>query len=147
VKKLRLDDKGVGSAELLFATMIFIIVIGGMVNLVGTELTGNQTAELSEVRMIGETIAEAINTAFINVQSNSTGNSTGNYSVNLTMPNNPNFTAIIGSNGSLSTLTMNYKGNSTVIQLIPPNVTNFNMTPGNRYQVKATNNTVTFTKL
>lgn len=130
-----LDDKGIASAELIFATLIFLIVITSLLNLTSTEMTKNQTAELGEVRIAGERIASAINTVFINGPG---------YAANVTLPSDLTFTADVSTNGSL---TMNYKGNSTVIKLIPKNVTSVTMNPGQKYLIKNVNGTITFTLL
>jgi len=130
-----LDERGIASAELIFATLIFLIIITSFLSLTSTEMTKNQTAELGEVRIAGERIAAAINTVFINGKG---------YAANVTLPSDLTFTAIVSTNGSL---TMNYKGNSTVIKLIPKNLTSVTMNPGQKYQIKNVNGTINFTLL
>lgn len=133
---LNLDNRGIATVDLLFATLIFLIIVVGFVNLISSEMDKTQAGELGKARMLGERIAEAINTVYINGRG---------YSVNLTLPSDFNFTAYVNSAGYV---TVTYKGNNTTINLISKsNLTNVTMTTGQRYQVKNNNGTITFTLL
>ncbi len=115
---MNFDEKGLASAELLFVTLIFLIIAGGMVNLANSEIGITQTGNLGEARMVGEKIAEAINTAYIN------GNG---YAINLNLTNDINYTANINGSGYI---TMIYNGQSIGIKsMTVGNVTLANTTP------------------
>lgn len=99
-----MDDKGVLSADLLFATLIAVLIIVGMVGLVESELSKTQIGELGKARMVGERVAEAINTVYVNGPG---------YEVNLTLPSGA---YTINVNNRMITVNYgNYKINLTII--------------------------------
>ena len=99
-----MDDKGVLSADLLFATLIAVLIIVGMVGLVENELSKTQIGELGKARMAGERVAEAINTVYVNGPG---------YEVNLTLPSGA---YTINVNNRMITVNYgNYKINLTII--------------------------------
>lgn len=131
---MRLDNRGLASAELLFVTLIFLIMAGGLINLANSEMNITQTGDLGETRMIGERIAEVINTAYIN------GNG---YSINMSLPNDFNYTACINSSGFIN---MEYNNQDIIIKVMPVDkIQDITMTNGQRYAVKNNNGTITFT--
>ncbi len=136
-----LDDKGIATAELLLVTLIFLIIIGGFINLTGSALNKTQTGTLGEVRMIGERIAETINTVYLN------GNG---YSINMTLPNTTNnqvsYTAMINSTNNTAYLKMQYGSNIT-IKLIPNSVQSVVLNKGQKYRVYNENGTIKFLTL
>ena len=120
VKKLGLDKKGQASAELLFITFIFLIVIGGMLTLTSSEMNQTQTGELGKARVLGEKMAGAINA--VNVAGSG-------YSVNYTIPvnvTNPASTLII--NNTTQSVDVIYNGNKVSIKVIPKNLASFSTT-------------------
>ncbi len=129
-----LDNNGIASAELLFVTLIFLIIAGGFINLINSEMDITQTGDLGKVRLIGERIAGTINTVYIN------GNG---YSANVTLPNNPNYTAYVNSSGFIN---MEYNNQNITIKILPANKTqSVTMTQNQRYIVKNNNGTINFT--
>jgi uncharacterized protein (UPF0333 family) len=118
VKKLVLDKKGQGSAELLFITLIFLIIMGGILTLISSEMDQTQTGELGKARVLGEKMAGAINA--VNVAGSG-------YSINFTIPanvTNPASTIII--NNTSQTVDVIYNGNKVSIKVIPKNLASFN---------------------
>lgn len=131
---MRIDNRGLASAELLFVTLIFLIMAGGLINLANSEMGITETGNLGEVRMIGERIAEVINTAYIN------GNG---YSINMSLPNDFNYTACINSGGFIN---MKYNNQNITVKVLPVDkIQDITMTNGQRYAVKNNNGTITFT--
>lgn len=133
-----MDFKGQISVDLLFATLIAIIIVGSFVALItgGTEKT--QTAEFGRARMVGERIAEAINTVYINGRG---------YNLNLTMPatSDLDMTADVTSTGYVNVA---YQGRTTSIRLIPrTNITSATLSSGNVYNIRNNNGTITITEL
>jgi len=133
-----MDSKGQISVDLLFATLVAMIIIGSFVALItgGTEKT--QTAEFGRARMIGERIAEAINTVYINGRG---------YTINLTMPatSDLDMTAVVTSTGYVNVA---YQGRTTSIRLIPrTNITSATLRSGNIYNIRNNNGTITITQL
>ncbi|GAB4316298.1 MAG: hypothetical protein Kow0019_16860 [Methanobacteriaceae archaeon] len=133
-----MDSRGQISVDLLFATLVAMIIIGSFVALItgGTEKT--QTAEFGRARMVGERIAEAINTVYINGRG---------YAINLTMPatSDLDMTADVTSTGYVNVA---YQGRTTSIRLIPrTNITSATLRSGNIYNIRNNNGTITITQL
>lgn len=63
---MRFDDRGMATAELIFATFIALVVIGAMLSMISDEVNQSQVGNLGEARISGENIAEALNTVYIN---------------------------------------------------------------------------------
>lgn len=61
-----MDNKGFATAEFLFVTLIILVIMTSMVALIGSTMDKTQTGSLGEARMMGEKIAEAVNTVYIN---------------------------------------------------------------------------------
>ncbi len=140
MKKLYLDNKGFATAELLFVTLIILVIMTGMLSLISGEMDKTQTGNLGQVRAESEIIAEAINTAYIN------GNG---YTINLDLPkydknDSIQFTAVTTSKGTTNFLTINYGTQSFDIQLIPKKVESYTMDSEQKYQIKNDNGTITF---
>ena len=133
---MHLDEKGQASIELILVTVVFLVIAGSLIQLASSEMDKSNTGNLGQARMIGETVAETINTVYIN------GNG---YSVNLTLPNNIVFTASVVNGTGNSTLYINYSSQIIPIKLIPNNIQNKNMSNGQSYIVKNNNGTIIFT--
>ena len=132
--KIITDNRGQASAELILATVVFLVISLSFVNLIGGEMDKTQTGELGQVRVLGEKIAETINTVYIN------GNG---YSANLTMPNETfDYTASVSSTGNVTVV---YNSNSINIKLIPQNVNSITLNEGMNYTIKNNNGTITVT--
>jgi hypothetical protein len=131
VKNLRLDDRGFASAELIFVTLIVLMIIVGFTGLITSSQEKTQTGNLGEARIIGEKIAEAINTAYIYGDG---------YSVNLTLPPSPDITASV--NNPPNYVTVIYGSQNVSIKLIPKNVQNIDLTSNHIYTVTNSNGTI-----
>ncbi|WP_321211901.1 hypothetical protein [Methanothermobacter sp. DP] len=130
-----MDDAGVLSIDFLFATLIALIIIAGMVSIVDSELSRTQAGELGEARMMGERVVGAVNAAYTNGPG---------YAVNLTLTSDFPYTIEV-RNGRV---TVFYNSNTISLNLIPKvNVTTTNMTPGFTYTVRNQNGTITITRL
>ncbi|MEN6292545.1 MAG: hypothetical protein ABFC34_00460 [Methanobacterium sp.] len=132
---MSLDSRGQASAELILATVIFMVIALSLIQLTSSEMDKTDSGNLGQVRMIGESVAETINTVYINGPG---------YSANLTLPSSPaNYTVYVYSNGNLS---MFYHNNNITIKLIPTSIQSFSMTNnGTPHQVKNNNGTIQFT--
>ncbi|MBI5680747.1 MAG: hypothetical protein HZC47_07645 [Methanobacterium sp.] len=133
------DNKGQVSAELILVTVIFLVIALGFINLVSNEMGNTQTGKLGEARMLGEKIAETINTVYKNGPG---------YSINLDLPNADelNFTAKVTTVNSTGYLNMTYGTRSIQIKLIAKDYTlPINLNPGERYKVYNDNGTIRFT--
>ena len=129
-----LDNKGQASAELILATVIFLVISLSFVNLITSEMNNTNTGNLGQVRMVGERIAETINTVYTN------GNG---YSANLNLPNTLNYKVYVTNTGNLN---MEYNSKNITIKIIPVNnINSITMNPGQNYIVKNVNGTITFT--
>jgi len=129
-----MDERGVLSADLLFATLIVVLVIAGMVSLVDSELSKTQTGELGKARMVGERVAEAVNTVYINGPG---------YEVNLTLPNGTYTINVM--NG---TIKVYYGGYAVSLNLVPKSgVVPANLSAGSSYNLKNENGTIKITKI
>jgi len=135
---LRLDRNGQISAELILVTLIFLIIAVSLIQLVSSEMAKTDTGNLAQARMMGEQVAETINTVYINGPG---------YSANLTIPKFPNSTASytvnVNNNGSLNVV---YNSNNIYIKLIPTSIQSKTMkNNGTTYIVKNNNGTIIFT--
>ena len=132
---MSLENKGQASAELILATVLFMVIAVSLIQLASSEMDKADTGNLGQARMIGESVAETINTVYINGPG---------YSANLTLPSSPaNYTVYVYSNGNLS---MFYHNNNITIKLVPTNVQSFSMTNnGTPHQVTNNNGIIQFT--
>lgn len=132
-----LDERGQGSVEFIFVTLIIFLIIGGFASIVSTETNQAQTGDIAQTRMTGEKIAEIINTVYINGIG---------YTISLTVPTNT-VVYINSPNGSL-TIYSTAAGKNITIKLIPKNVQTTTLNGGNIYNVtyNSTGN-ITFNQL
>lgn len=130
-----MDQKGIATADLLFATLIAIVIFASLISSVSNEMNKTQTGDLGQARMIGERLASSISTVFIN------GNG---YTMNTTLPNNINYNLNVNNSG----LFVIFNGKQVKINLIPKaNISSVNMTQGQKYIIKNNNGTITFTSI
>ena len=61
-----LDNKGQASAEFIFITLIAVIVIGSLVSVIGSNQAKTQAGDVGAANIMGQKIAETVNTAYIN---------------------------------------------------------------------------------
>lgn len=126
------DSRGQISADLIFVTLVAIVIMAGFVSFISNESNQNQNGNLGQARMQGEKIAEALNTAYIN------GNG---YSIYLDTPEESDFkfNADINNTGYV---TVFCEGQNVSIKLVSRNVTNFTMVNNKRYQIQNVEGTV-----
>lgn len=131
---MKLDDKGMATAELLFVTLIALVVIAGMLSLVSNMMNQEQIGSLGQSKMTGERIAEAINTVYTN------GNG---YSVTIHLDPDPSFDALIISAGNSSSLIITNSGKNVTIPIIPKQfANNYTINSGKNYLITNTNGTI-----
>ena len=130
-----MDKKGQMSADLIFVTLIAIVIMAGFVSFISNESQQNQTGNLGQARMQGEKIAEAVNTVYINGPG---------YTINLTIPSTPSFSASVDKDThSLNVLCEG--GQNININLIPTNIDDTtNLTQGHKYNVTNNNGLIQF---
>ena len=121
-----LDNKGQASAEFIFVTLIAVIVIGSLVSVIGSNQDKTQVADVGGATIMGQKIAETVNTAYINGNGYSlTLNlSTLNSTMNSTAYHF-SFTGVISNSTGSGVLTVTTGANNIAINLIP---TKFNGT-------------------
>lgn len=126
-----MDKKGQMSADLIFVTLIAIVIMAGFVSFISNESQQNQTGNLGQARMQGENVAETVNTVYTNGPG---------YTINLTIPSTPSLTAIIS--GSTHTVTVNCENQNVVVNLIPTNIEDATLSSGSSYIITNNNGTI-----
>ena len=119
------DNRGFASAELNFVTLIALIILGGMITLISTEMDKTQIGNLGQARILGEKIATTINTAYANGKG---------YSIDLSIPTTP-YTISVYNSTPNSNVTVSNGGKSVAIKLIPQNVMPITLTSNTKYHV------------
>jgi uncharacterized protein (UPF0333 family) len=142
---LNFDNKGQASAEFIFITLIVIIIIGGMVSLIGGAQDQTKSSNVGAARIMGEKIAETVNTVYINgngynidldLRTLNTAMSTGS--------NSFNYTATIINNTGL--VRVNTGGGNVDIKLVPNKFNGtLNLNNNNVYHVTNVNGTIQIT--
>jgi len=131
-----MDSKGIATVDLIFATLFAVIILASMVNLINTELAQTNAGDFGHARMVGEKVASAINTVYIN------GNG---YAVNVTLTNSITYSLVTDTAGYLR---VNFNGQSAKIKILPQNnITNITMNAGSRYSIKNNNGAIVITAL
>lgn len=136
---MRLDNRGLASAELLFVMLIALIIIGGMVSLINTRMANTQTGDLGVARIQGEKIATAIDTAYKNGKG---------YSIDISFPQGNNsvvFTATVTDDGYVTIL---YPGKTPIkTKLTTTKIfTNYTLNSNSKYRI-TNNGNITITAL
>ncbi len=127
------DEKGMATVDLIFATLIAIIIFGIFIASVDSSLDKTNMSDFGHMRLVGEKVVSAINTAYTN------GNG---YSVNVTITNieNAPYTINVNSNGLV---TVKYGTNSVTLESIPKsNIETKTLNSGNTYIVNNTNGNI-----
>jgi hypothetical protein len=131
-----MDSKGIATVDLIFATLIAVIIIGSMATLVSTEINQSTSGDFGNARMVGEKVAQAINTAYINGDG---------YAVNVTLPNQIAYSIVVNNTGYLTVI---FNSQSARIKVLPQtNITAITMTSGNRYAITNKNGTINITAI
>jgi len=138
VINVSMDQKGIATADLLFATLIAIVIMATMISTISNEMNKTQSGDFGAIRVVGEKVAQTVNTVYTN------GNG---YSMNLTMTNVTNsssYTIRVNNSGVL----VNYTGKTVNINIVPKtNITTATMTQGQKYAVRNINGTISFTQI
>jgi hypothetical protein len=130
-----LDNRGFASAEFIFVTLIALIIMGGMVTLISSEMDKTQIGSLGQARILGEKIATTINTAYANGKG---------YSIDLSIPSTPYTISVDNSTPKNSNVTVSNAGKSVAIKLIPQNVMPITLTSNSNYHVINDGTTIKF---
>jgi uncharacterized protein (UPF0333 family) len=138
------ENKGQGSAEFIFVTLIVIVVMGGVLSLIGGAQDKTQTGDVGGARVLGEKIAETINTVYINGNGYSIDLDLRTLNQTLTSTAIPfNFNATVSNTTTGGLVTVATGGKSVGINMIPKK---FNgtlvLTNNNLYHVKNVNGTI-----
>ncbi|TMS40323.1 MAG: hypothetical protein FGO69_11275 [Methanobacterium sp.] len=132
-----LDEKGFGSAEFIFVSLIVLLLIAGLSTLVSNEMNQTQTGDIAQTRITGEKIAEIINTVYIKGVG---------YTITLPVPTNT--TVYVDDPEGFLTIYSSSNGANISIKVIPKNIQDATLNGGNTYNVTHdTNGRITFTQL
>jgi uncharacterized protein (UPF0333 family) len=132
-----LDNRGFASAEFIFVTLIALIILGGMVTLISSEMDKTQIGNLGQARILGEKVATTINTAYANGKGNSS------YSIDLSIPATPVVTISV-NNVTPGYITVSNAGKNVSIKLIPQSVTPYTLNSNSKYHVINNGTTIKF---
>jgi hypothetical protein len=140
-----LDNKGQASAEFIFITLIAVIVIGSLVSVIGSNQAKTQAGDVGGATIMGQKIAETINTAYINGNGYSLTLNLSTLNSGMNSSAYPfGFTALI-SNSTGSGVVNVTTGSSTVsVNLIPKkfNGTLTNLDNNHVYTITNINGTI-----
>ena len=129
-----LDQRGFGSIEFIFVSLIVFLIIGGLVSIVGNEMNQTQTGDVAQARVTGEKIAETINTVYINGMG---------YNITLTVPTG--MTVYVNNATGNVNVFSSSTGKNISVKLIPKNVQSTTLNAGQVKSVVYSNNgTISF---
>jgi hypothetical protein len=115
-----LDNKGQASAEFIFITLIAIIVIGSLVSVIGSNQDKTQVGDVGGATVMGQKIAETVNTAYINGNGYSLSLNLSTLNSTMNSAAYPfNFTAVISNSTGSGVVTVTTGGSNIAINLIP----------------------------
>ncbi|UTB32829.1 MAG: hypothetical protein NKF70_00665 [Methanobacterium sp. ERen5] len=145
---MNLDDKGQFSAEFILISLIVLIILGGLISLVGSTMDKTQTADNGGARIMGEKIAETINTAYVGGNGYSIDLDLRTMNQELSSTGSPfSFSANITKTGDVYVVAVTNAGVSSSVSVIPKkfNGTTTNLNNKNVYHVKNVNGTIQIT--
>jgi hypothetical protein len=135
---MTMDQKGIATADLLFATLIAIVIMASMVATISNETSKSQSGDLGNVRIISEKVAESVNIVYTNGPG---------YALNLTLTNvstTSNYTITVDNDGVLA----NFTGKTIKINIIPKtNVSTVTLNQGQKYMVQNINGSINITAI
>jgi uncharacterized protein (UPF0333 family) len=136
-----LDNKGQASAEFIFITLIAVIVIGSLVSVIGSNQAKTQAGDVGGATVMGQKIAETVNTAYINGNGYSLTLDLTTLNSGMNSTANPfNFTAVISNSTGSGVVTVTTGVSTVAINLIPTNFTGtLNLTNNHVYTVTNVN--------
>ncbi len=137
------DNKGQASAEFIFITLIAMIVIGSIVGVIGSNQAKTQTGDVGSATIMGQKIAETINTVYINGPGYSITMNLSTLNQGMQSTAYPfSFTAIVSNSTGAGIVTINTNPNVSV-NLIPSKISGIsNLNNNGIYTVKNVNGTV-----
>lgn len=135
---VKMDQKGFLSADLIFATLLLIVITAGVVSVVSTGIDTAQNTTFSKAKVLSDTLASTVNAIYTNgdgnyIIFNFTSDSTFNYKVYVN--NNGVNVEYNNKNASSSIIPKNYLGNSYVIN------------PGDVYNITNQGGIIVFNKI
>ncbi len=138
------DEKGFATAEFVFVSLIVLIIMGGMISLIGSTQNKAQAGQLSAASILGQKIAETVNTVYINGNGYSITLDPTTINKEVSSTGNPfNFTATITNASGTSFLTYSTGSNSANITLIPTKFSGLSTITNTRtYQITNVNGTI-----
>jgi len=138
------ENKGQASAEFLLVTIIVIIIIGSLLNVISSNQDKTLTAHVGGARIMGEKIAETINTVYINGNGYSIDLDLRSLNQTLTSINTPfTITATITNTGGLGVVTVSTIATNININLIPKKFNGtLTLNNHNLYHIKNINGTI-----
>ncbi len=138
------DEKGFATAEFVFVSLIVLIIMGGMISLIGSTQNKAQAGQLGAASILGQKIAETVNTVYIDGNGYSATLDPTTINKEVSSTNNPfNFTANISTASGTGVLTVTTGSNSATISLIPTKFSGITSITNNRtYQVTNVNGTI-----
>ena len=141
------DNKGQFSAEFIFVTLIVLVIMGGFISLIGSTQDKSQTGDTGGARILGEKIAETINTVYINGNGYSIDLDLRTLNQALSSGGNPfAFTATISNSSGNGVVTVSTGGQNVNVNLIPKKFNGTsNLNNNNLYHIKNVNGTIQIT--
>ena len=138
------DNKGQASAEFIFVTLIVIVIIGGLVNVIGSNQDKTQIGDLGGANALGQKIAETINTVYINGNGYTIMLDLKTLNQAMSSTGNPfSLTAVISNSTGTGIVSVTTGGSTANVNLIPTKINGtLTLNNNNVYQVKNVNGTV-----
>ena len=138
------ENKGQASAEFLLITIIIIIIIGSLLNVISSNQDKTLTGNVGGARIMGEKIAETINTVYINGNGYSIDLDLRSLNQTLTSINTPfTMTATITNTGGSGVVTVSTLATNININLIPKKFNGtLTLNNHNLYHIKNINGTI-----
>ena len=65
-----MDQKGILSADLIFATLLLLMVIASALSVISTGMDSAENTEFSKAKVLADSVASTINTAYTNGDGN-----------------------------------------------------------------------------
>ena len=137
------DNKGQFSVEFIFITFIVLIVIVSLVGLIGSNQAKTQTGDVGSATIMGQKIAETINTVYINGNGYSITMNLSTLNQGMQSTAYPfAFNAIVSNSTGAGIVTINTNPNVNV-NLIPSKINGTSTLNNNGvYTVKNVNGTI-----
>jgi uncharacterized protein (UPF0333 family) len=141
------ENKGQASAEFIFITLIVIIIIGGFVSIIGSSQDKTQTGDVGGASVLGQKIAETVNTVYINGNGYSIDLDLRTLNQTMSTTANPfNVTATISNATGTGIVTVSTGGSNVNVNLIPTKINGTLTIYNNKiYHVTNVNGTIQIT--